>query len=112
MFSELTINDRLEQNKVPIKYPIKRNLVRLTCKIAGSYTRVFTVVPFKLQDLTTHFILTLLENNTVETHIKEPVFIPGGGGYSHCGLTGGSSQFEGLTNWLPNGPFCQPHTTN
>ena len=38
--------------------------------------------------------------------------IPGGGGYSHCGLTGGSSQFEGLTNWLPNGPFCQPHTTN
>ena len=30
---------------------------------------------------------------------------PGGGGYSHCGLTGGSSQFEGLTNWLPNGPF-------
>ena len=27
------------------------------------------------------------------------------GGYSHCGLTGGSSQFEGLTNWLPNGFF-------
>ena len=37
---------------------------------------------------------------------------PGGGGYSHCGLTGGSSRFEGFAKWLPNGAICQPNTTN
>ena len=35
-----------------------------------------------------------------------------GGGYSQCGLTGGSSQFEGFTEWLPNDAICQPNTTN
>ena len=35
-----------------------------------------------------------------------------GGGVLPLWPNRGSSQFEGLTNWLPNGPFCQPHTTN
>ena len=40
-------------------------------------------------------------------YVQDYTLTPKGarGGYSHCGLTGGSSQFEGLTNWLPNGPF-------
>ena len=36
----------------------------------------------------------------------------GPGGYSQCGLTGGSSRFEGFTEWLPNDAICQPNTTN
>ena len=36
----------------------------------------------------------------------------GGGVLSHCGLRDGSSRFESLTEWLPNGQICQIRSTN
>ena len=41
--NEIRTNLRTWTALFPTKYSIYKNLIRLTCKIVGSYTRVFTV---------------------------------------------------------------------
>ena len=52
-----------------------------------------------------HQLCNLLQGLSVIRDVFSRIYIGClGGGHSHYGLTGRSSQFEGLTLWLPNGP--------
>ena len=56
-------------------------------------------------------LLRLADPKTASKTCDSAIGSGGGGGgggvgvYSHKGLTGESSLFEGLSKWLPNGPF-------